>query len=129
MLSRATLRGRLGVRLAAGAAAAALLAASAGEARTRVGVSIGFPLAFGPPVYYAPPPYYYPPPPVVYVPPPVYAPPPVVYSPPPAGFAPTAAAPQQTCREYQSTVIIAGQPQQTYGTACLQADGTWRIVR
>jgi surface antigen len=32
------------------------------------------------------------------------------------------------CREYQSTVTVAGKTQQAYGTACLQADGTWKIV-
>ena len=31
------------------------------------------------------------------------------------------------CREFEQTVTIAGQPQQSYGTACRQPDGTWRI--
>jgi surface antigen len=31
-------------------------------------------------------------------------------------------------REYQMTSTIGGVPQKNYGTACLQADGTWRIV-
>jgi len=35
----------------------------------------------------------------------------------------------QYCREYYQTVIIAGQPQQAYGTACRQADGSWLIVK
>lgn len=35
----------------------------------------------------------------------------------------------QYCREYQQTVIIGGQPQQAYGTACRQPDGSWLIVR
>ena len=34
----------------------------------------------------------------------------------------------RTCREYQSNVIVGGQQRSSYGTACLQADGTWRIV-
>ena len=34
----------------------------------------------------------------------------------------------QYCREYQQTVIIDGKQQQSYGTACRQADGSWKIV-
>ena len=34
----------------------------------------------------------------------------------------------QTCREYQSMADIGGQRQMVYGTACLQPDGSWRIV-
>jgi hypothetical protein len=104
---------------------------SAAEARSRAYFSIGVPLYLGPPAYYYPPPppvYYYPPPPppVYYAPPPAaYAPPPVAYVPP----APAAPAMAQTCREYQSTVTINGTPQATFGTACLQPDGSWRIVR
>jgi hypothetical protein len=73
---------RIGAKLAAALAGAALLALGAGaaEARTFVSVGVGVPL-------YAP--YYYPPP-VYYAPPVVYAPPPVVYSPPPVVYsAPT----------------------------------------
>jgi surface antigen len=33
----------------------------------------------------------------------------------------------QYCREYAQTITIGGEPQQTYGTACRQADGTWKI--
>ena len=44
-------------------------------------------------------------------------------------------APEQTvsdfdtryCREYQKEVTIDGKTQQTFGTACRQPDGTWRI--
>ena len=36
-------------------------------------------------------------------------------------------APGQFCREFQQTVIIGGQSQQAYGTACRQPDGTWKI--
>lgn len=38
--------------------------------------------------------------------------------------APTAAY----CREYTATAVIGGRPVPTYGTACLQPDGSWRIV-
>jgi surface antigen len=50
---------------------------------------------------------------------------------PPRRPSPPAAAPAagQQCREYQSTAVIDGQPQPTDGTACLQPDGTWRIVK
>ncbi len=34
----------------------------------------------------------------------------------------------QPCREYQQTVTIGGKTQQAYGTACREADGSWRIV-
>jgi surface antigen len=33
------------------------------------------------------------------------------------------------CREYSSQATIAGRNQQTYGTACRQADGSWEVVR
>lgn len=32
------------------------------------------------------------------------------------------------CREFQQTVTVAGQTQHAYGTACRQADGSWKIV-
>jgi surface antigen len=32
------------------------------------------------------------------------------------------------CREYQQTVTIDGKQERSYGTACRQPDGTWRIV-
>jgi len=34
----------------------------------------------------------------------------------------------QYCREFQQTVVIGGEEQQAHGTACRQADGSWRIV-
>jgi surface antigen len=34
----------------------------------------------------------------------------------------------QYCREYTQTITIGGEKHQSYGTACRQADGTWRIV-
>ncbi len=33
------------------------------------------------------------------------------------------------CREYQTTVVVGGQTQQAYGTACRQADGSWKVVQ
>jgi hypothetical protein len=74
-----------------------------------------------------------PPPRVIYV-----APPDVIYMPAPLPAAPpvpaTAASPvyQATdgryCREYQATITVNGQRQPGFGTACLQPDGSWRIV-
>jgi surface antigen len=32
------------------------------------------------------------------------------------------------CREYQQTVTIGGKTERAYGTACQQADGSWRII-
>ena len=37
--------------------------------------------------------------------------------------------PQEHCREYQSNVSGGGLPQPAYGIACLQPDGTWKIIR
>lgn len=33
----------------------------------------------------------------------------------------------QYCREYQTEVMVGGQPQNAYGTACRQPDGSWKI--
>jgi len=33
----------------------------------------------------------------------------------------------QYCREYLQTVVIGGQQQDAYGTACRQPDGSWEI--
>jgi surface antigen len=33
----------------------------------------------------------------------------------------------QYCREYRQDVIIGGEKQQAYGTACRQPDGSWQI--
>jgi hypothetical protein len=119
--------------LACGLLAAAVAAPAMAEARGFVSFGFGVPLS-GPPAYYYPPPaYYYPPPPPVY-----YYPPPAYYAPPPAAYAPPPGPAYsdnegqnqgQTCREYQSTTTIDGRPQRSYGTACLQPDGTWQIVR
>jgi surface antigen len=32
------------------------------------------------------------------------------------------------CREYQNTVTIGGQLQKSYGTACRQPDGSWKVL-
>ena len=37
-------------------------------------------------------------------------------------------APGQFCREYQQTVMVGGQEQRSYGTACRQPDGSWKVV-
>jgi hypothetical protein len=94
--------------------------------------------------YYAPHPVYYGhgprviyrSPPVVYAAPPtiVYTdPPPVIYAPPvvannvlPGGPLPQ---PAPYCREYQTTTTVGGQRMASYGTACQQPDGSWRIVQ
>jgi surface antigen len=34
----------------------------------------------------------------------------------------------QYCREYQTTVVIDGRPQNGHGTACRMADGSWQLV-
>jgi len=33
----------------------------------------------------------------------------------------------QYCRQYQQTILIGGEQQQAYGTACRQPDGTWQV--
>ena len=52
------------------------------------------------------------------------------YVPPPAlsALPPQAWVPSMTCREYTRDVIIDGRPAAAYGRACLQPDGSWRIV-
>lgn len=32
------------------------------------------------------------------------------------------------CREYQSSATVGGRRSETYGTACMQPDGSWEIV-
>ena len=128
---------------AAGLLGALTVTAGVAEASGRVflGLNVGVPAygyGYGPPAYY-PAPAYYPPPAYYYPPPAYYGPPPVAAAPgqlPPVALPPVAsaapAAPgagQENCREFQSTTVIGGQTQAVVGTACLQADGTWRIVR
>ncbi len=33
------------------------------------------------------------------------------------------------CREFQQTITVGGRSERAYGTACLQPDGAWEIVR
>lgn len=73
-----------------------------------------------------------PPPRVVVVEP---APPPVVVMQPAAPTvvtAPAAAAQVQAsqpyCREFQTQTIVGGQVQPSYGIACQQPDGNWKIL-
>ncbi len=33
-----------------------------------------------------------------------------------------------TCREFQQEITVGGKTEQAFGTACLQADGVWKIV-
>lgn len=33
------------------------------------------------------------------------------------------------CREYQAPVTVGSRTQESYGTACLQPDGSWEVVR
>ena len=39
----------------------------------------------------------------------------------------TKASTGEYCREFQQTVVIGGQQEDAYGTACRQPDGTWEI--
>ncbi|MDA1107675.1 MAG: RT0821/Lpp0805 family surface protein [Proteobacteria bacterium] len=34
----------------------------------------------------------------------------------------------QNCREYNTTITVDGKKQTAHGTACRQADGSWKIV-
>lgn len=111
------------VTLAAVAAAAVVSVPGAAQARTSVSVGIGIGPIFPGYGYYRPYHYYAPPPPPV-----------VRYHAPPAAVGVDPAGPVyysrsgQQCREYQSRAMVGGRSQPVYGTACLQSDGTWRIV-
>ncbi len=35
----------------------------------------------------------------------------------------------QPCREYVQSITVGGKTEQGYGTACRQADGSWKIVQ
>jgi hypothetical protein len=142
--------------VAALAGGVAALAPQPASAKVRVGIGLNIPLYGGyapryyrhpplyyrpapPPVYYMPPPVYYAPPPAYYAPPPAYYPPPA-YNPPPfygESYLPSGAVPAspdyrngrgEVCREYRSTIVVDGRPQASYGTACLQQNGTWQLV-
>jgi hypothetical protein len=69
-------------------------------------------------------PYYYRPAPVF------YSSAPVVYTQPyPAAQPEQYVDNDEYCREYQSTIYIGGRPRPSYGTTCLQPDGSWEIQR
>ncbi|RQD59328.1 MAG: glycine zipper 2TM domain-containing protein [Desulfonatronovibrio sp. MSAO_Bac4] len=36
---------------------------------------------------------------------------------------------QRYCREYTTEIIIGGEVEQAYGTACRMEDGTWEIIK
>lgn len=61
------------------------------------------------------------------------APPAYAYPAPDYSVPPLPRASQQSelgaCHEFESTVIVDGQPRIARGLACQQADGSWRIVR
>jgi hypothetical protein len=66
-------------------------------------------------------------------PPPPFNPPATVASPAPpppriGTVAPMRGDARAECREFQQTIMIGGQATKAYGTACRQADGTWKIV-
>lgn len=87
-------------------------------------------------VFDGPPPHHHPhrrPPPrhpAVVVVEPAPLPPPVMVVTPPASTVVAQPATTSTayCREFQTTVLVNGQPQPSYGTACRQPDGAWKIV-
>lgn len=56
-------------------------------------------------------------------------PPPPSYSASAAPQVPNVPAPPPTpeCREMRLSVMIGNQPQDVFGTACRQPDGSWRI--
>jgi hypothetical protein len=122
--------------LLCGCLAIAVLAIGAHPAAARtfvrfgVGVPVYAPVYYPPPgvVYAYPPPVAYAPPVLTYGAPPIYAPPPPT---PQLSYVPPAypLSAQQECREYRTTTAIGTQLQEVIGTACRQADGSWRIVR
>lgn len=94
------------------------------------GDSFSFGLGFVLPIYsYGYPygnPYGYP----YYGPPPVY-PEPAQSLPPVPQNQPSYTASQEEpayCREYSKKIIVNGKEEVAYGTACLQDDGSWRIM-
>lgn len=56
----------------------------------------------------------------------------VVWSNPDSGnsgaITPVSTDPAQNCRDFETSVVIDGEEQQTTGRACKQEDGTWKIV-
>ena len=83
--------------------------------RSHSGVSLS--LNFGSPYYHS---YYRP---VRYV---SYAP---AYVPPPVYYSNNDYNDSGYCREFTNNVYVGGRMRQSYGTACLQPDGSWRVVQ
>jgi surface antigen len=87
----------------------------------RIGRSYDQPSTFYQPYYLTPGPVYYA---AAYVPnyvaPPAPPPPPPIYVDDDYG---------SYCREYSKTIRIGDDVRESYGTACLQSDGSWRAVR
>ena len=79
------------------------------------GLHFGFGFAFSPYPYYAP----------VYVAPLQQPRPRVVYSQHPQNKPRKKSA---YCREYTKKIVVDGKEARAYGTACLQDDGSWRMV-
>jgi hypothetical protein len=112
-------------------AALAFMFAPLAEAKTFVSVNVGSGPGWYHHGYYGPyygPRYwphqyvYYAPAPVVYAQPVIVQQPPIVLGPQVASYN------GEFCREYNGTANIGGVFQHTYGTACLQPDGSWRIA-
>lgn len=114
----------------------ALALPAAADTRVNIGVGVGYSWGGGYGYgggygggyhhnhYRRPPNVYYPPPAVIYQAP---TPPDVVY------VVPNAPAQMERvdrayCREYTTETVIAGKRRPTYGTACRQPDGSWRII-
>ena len=61
---------------------------------------------------------------------------PIVWSNPESGHSGTVVATREgttqtsgkLCREYHHTVYVGGEPQEAYGTACREVDGSWTVV-
>lgn len=83
------------------------------------------PYPYGP-VYAYPPAYYAYPPAYAYQPPNSYDQGPMTYQGGPSSGAGPDDGPY--CREFQTTIVIDGQPQSAHGTACQQPDGSWTVV-
>jgi hypothetical protein len=65
---------------------------------------------------------------------PAYAPPPPAYAPAYNTAPPPAPAEQRNvatdnCRDYKHSIMIDGEKQDVFGTACKQPDGSWRVVK
>jgi hypothetical protein len=112
------------MRRATAILAVLLLIGYAAPAAARTHVVLGFGAVFAPAPYYPAPAYYYPPP-AYYYPAPAYYYPPAYYAPGPT----VTPGPQRYCREYQGNATIDGSSQPFYGTACLEPDGKWHIVK